>query len=50
MPIEANQGAPSQAAPIMARFSSTGVAAGTAKCFQVFRMPAENATSDMQPM
>ena len=30
--------------------SSTGVAAGTAKCFQVFRMPAENATSDMQAM
>jgi hypothetical protein len=34
----------------MQRFSSTGVAAGTAKRFQVFRMPAASATSDMKPM
>ncbi|EWS53578.1 hypothetical protein X551_03636 [Methylibium sp. T29] len=32
------------------RFSSTGVAAGTAKRFQVFRIPADSATSDMKPM
>ncbi len=50
MPREANQGAPSQAAAITARFSSTGVAAGTAKRFQVLRMPADSATSDMKPM
>ena len=47
-PIEANQGAPCQAARIMARFSNTGVAAGTAKRFQVFRMPAASATRDMK--
>ena len=34
----------------MQRFSSTGVTAGTAKRFHVFRMPADKATSDMQPM
>ena len=34
----------------MATFSSTGVAAGTAKRFQVFRMPADSATKDMKPM
>ncbi len=35
---------------IMATLSSTGVAAGTAKRFQVFRMPAESATNDMKAM
>jgi len=35
---------------IAATFNSTGVAAGTAKCFHVFRMPAESATSDMKAM
>ena len=33
-----------QAAPIMQRLSNTGEAAGTAKCFQVLRMPAASAT------
>ncbi len=32
------------------RLSSTGVTAGTAKRFQVLRMPALSATSDMKPM
>ena len=50
MPKDSNQGAPSQAAPIMATFSSTGVAAGTANFFQVFSTPADSATSDMKPM
>ena len=50
MPRRANQGAPSSTAPIIDRFSSTGVAAGTAKRFQVLRMPADSATSDMKPM
>jgi hypothetical protein len=48
--MERNHGAPSQAAVIMQRFNRTGVAAGTAKRFQVFRMPAASATSDMKPM
>ena len=39
-----------EAAAMTARFSSTGVAAGTAKRRQVLRMPADRATSDMQPM
>ena len=43
-------GRPSQAAPIMQRLSNTGDAAGTAKCFQVLRMPAASATMDMKPM
>jgi len=30
--------------------SSTGVAAGTAKRFQVLSTPAASATSDMKPM
>jgi hypothetical protein len=30
--------------------SSTGVAAGTTKCRQVFKMPADKATIDMKPM
>ena len=42
--------APSQAATIIARLSSTGVAAGTAKCRHVLRIPADSATSDMQAM
>src|SRR3569832_825419 len=50
MPIDRNHGAPSHAARIIATFSSTGVAAGTAKCFHVLRMPAEKATSDMNAM
>ncbi len=50
MPIVANQGAPQPAAAIMATLSSTGVAAGTAKRFQVFRMPADSATKDMKAM
>ena len=45
-----SQGASSQAARIMQMFSSTGVAAGTANRFQVFRTPAASATSDMKPM
>ncbi len=49
-PQPAKAGASSQAAAIIARFSSTGVAAGTAKCRQVLRMPAASATSDMQAM
>jgi hypothetical protein len=35
---------------IMATLSSTGVAAGTAKCFQVLSTPAASATRDMKPM
>src|SRR6185369_7365101 len=50
MPRDANHGAPSQAATIIDRFSSTGVEAGTAKRFQVLSTPAESATSDMKPM
>ena len=50
MPSRPNHGAPHQAAAIIDRFSSTGVAAGTAKCRQVLRMPADSATSDMQAM
>ena len=50
IPQASNRGARSQAAPIMHRLSSTGEAAGTAKCFQVFRMPADSATIDMKPM
>ncbi len=46
-PSRANRGASQAAAAIIARFSSTGVAAGTAKRLQVFRMPADSATSDM---
>ena len=34
----------------MATFSKTGVAAGTANFFQVFKMPAANATRDMKAM
>ena len=34
----------------MARFRSTGVAAGTAKRRQVLRTPAESETSEMKPM
>ena len=34
----------------MHSLSSTGEAAGTAKCFQVLRMPADSATIDMKPM
>ncbi len=49
-PHAANRGAPHQAAPIIATFSSTGVAAGSAKRRQVFRMPADSATSDMNRM
>jgi hypothetical protein len=45
-----NQGAPSQAAKIMQTLSSTGVAAGTAKRRQVFKMPADKATMDMKAM
>ena len=48
MPQSRNRGTSSQAAPITDRLSSTGVAAGTAKRFQVLRMPADSATSDMQ--
>jgi hypothetical protein len=40
-PQASNSGAPSQAAAITLRFSSTGVSAGTAKRFQVLRMPAD---------
>ena len=34
----------------MARFSSTGVAAETAKRRQVLSTPDDSATSDMKPM
>jgi hypothetical protein len=50
MPSVRNHGTPHQAAAIMARFRSTGVAAGTAKRRQVLSTPAASATSDMQPM
>ncbi|MOA08132.1 hypothetical protein D3C78_1278740 [compost metagenome] len=50
MPRAANQGAPISAAPIMLRLSSTGVAAGTTKRFQVLSTPADSATSDMKPI
>ena len=50
MPARANTGTSSQTAAIIARFSSTGVAAGTAKRFQVLRTPAESDTSEMKPM
>ena len=49
-PQRANSGAPHQAAAMTARFSSTGVNAGTAKRFQVLRMPADSATIDMKAM
>ena len=35
------------AQPIKLRLSSTGVKAGTAKCFQVFRMPAAIAVIEI---
>jgi hypothetical protein len=35
---------------IMATLSNTGVAAGTANCFQVLRMPEAKATSDIKAM
>ena len=50
MPQSRNIGAPKAAAAIMAKFSSTGVAAGTANLRHVLRMPAESATIDMKPM
>ena len=50
MPAAARRGAPHQAAAMTLRLSSTGVSAGTAKRFQVFRMPAASATIDMKPM
>jgi hypothetical protein len=50
MPRLRNQGAPTDAARIIATLRRTGVAAGTAKCFHVLRMPAESATSDMNAM
>ena len=34
----------------MATLSSTGVAAGTAKCRQVLSTPDDSATSDMKAM
>ena len=50
MPSDLNQGAPSQAAPIIDTLSSTGVAAGTAKRRQVLSTPDDSATSDMKAM
>ncbi len=50
MPRAPSHGASSHAAAIIDRFSSTGVAAGTAKRFQVLRMPDASATIDMKPM
>ena len=50
MPCRLNAGASHTVAPITARFSKTGVAAGTAKRFQVFRMADDKDTSDMKPM
>ena len=49
-PQALNCGAPHHAAAMTARFSSTGVTAGTAKRRQVLRMPADSATIDMKPM
>ena len=34
----------------MLKLSNTGVAAGTAKRFQVLSTPADSATMDMKPM
>ena len=50
MPQRRKAGTSPHAAKMTARFSSTGVTAGTAKCRQVLRMPADSATSDMQAM
>jgi hypothetical protein len=38
------------AAPMVDMLSNTGVTAGTAKRPQVLRMPALNATKDMNPI
>ncbi len=48
--VDAGIGAPSHAAAIIATFSSTGVAAGTAKRRHVLRTPDDSATSDMKPI
>ena len=45
-----SQGDKNQVAAITLTFSSTGVAAGTAKRFQVFKIPADKATMDMKAM
>ncbi len=50
MPCRPNSGASHHAAPIDATFSSTGVAAGTAKWRQVLRMPDDSETSEIIPM
>ena len=50
VPWRSNTGASQRAAAITARFSNTGVAAGTAKRFHVFKMPDDSDTSDMKPM
>ena len=50
MPWRENIGTSSQTDAIMATLSSTGVAAGTAKRFQVLRMPAESETSEISAM
>ena len=49
-PFWPSQGAKPQAAAIMQRFNKMGVAAGTAKRLQVFKMPADKATKDMKAM
>ena len=50
MPWDLNHGASHHAAPITARFSKTGVTAGTANRFHVLSTPAASATKDMKPM
>src|SRR5436190_1778539 len=50
MPARANTGTSHHTAAIMATLRSTGVAAGTAKRFQVLRTPADSETSEMKPM
>jgi hypothetical protein len=50
MPQRLNHGVKPHAQAITARFSNTGVAAGTAKRRQVFKMPADRATKDIKPM
>jgi hypothetical protein len=49
-PCVFSQGETNHVAQITHTFNSTGVAAGTAKCFQVFKIPADKATIDMKPI
>jgi len=49
-PARSSGPASDQPQAIMLRLSNTGDAAGTTKRRHVFKMPADSATSDMQPM